>query len=280
MTSPALPQNHPQRGVLSVACLAMALCAFALPASAGESNTSGYSFEKVTDEKWTFVPMYSFSSLSGGRPSWNEYDGQLFYKINPNLVVGAEVDVRDRPPAGTDTLISALVSYTPWKPLELHAEITATPDASFSASQIYLAGFELRATSHISVLFDYQHYEYRNGAINQIKPGIRYWFSDETYFTLRYASGWAFDNIQYNSFGGNLTLGLPGKRRLDLGYWRGNDPEWDIQAPNAITVSGNTYSAYFHQPIRKNVDLIVGAEYETNRYYKRTTGSIGLAIKF
>ena len=269
-----------KRGVLNAARLALALWSFALSASAGESNTPGHLFEKVTDEKWTLVPMYSFSSLSGGRSSWNEYDTQLFYRVNPEWVIGGEVDVRDRPPAGTDTLVSALVSYTPWKPLELHAEVTVAPDAKFSASQMYLAGFEVRASKRISMLFDYQHYEYRNGSIDQIKPGVRYWFSDETYFTLRYASGWAFDGIQYNGFGGSLTLGLPGKRRLDLGYWRGTDPEWDVQAPNAITVQGNTYSAYFHQPIRRNIDLIVGAEYESNRYYKRTTGSIGLSIKF
>lgn len=270
---------------LSAVSLAM-LSGSALSAAADESNIgvgADYPIYKVglepVPEKWILVPMFSFSSLSG-RPSWEEYDTQLFYKIAPNLTVGGEVDVRNRPPAGTDVLYSTMVSYSPWKPLELHAEISLSPSPSFSAEQIYQVGFEVRPVSRVSFLFDYQHYHYGSGSIDQIKPGITYWFSDETYFTARYASGWAFGDTQYNGFGGNLNLGLPGKRRLVLGYWHGTDPERDIEIPKTIKVSGNTYSAYFHQPIRRNIDLIVGAEYESNHYYNRTTGTVGLAIKF
>lgn len=264
----------------------VALSGSALSAPVDENNAGGgadYKADKVVlaplPEKWVLVPMFSFSSLTG-RPSWEEYDTQLFYKIAPNLTVGGEVDVRNRPPAGTDTLYSAMVSYVPWKPLEVHAEISLSPNPSFSAEQIYQVGFEVRPISRVSVLFDYQHYEYGSGSIDQIKPGLTFWFTDETFFTVRYASGWAFGDTQYNGFGGNLNLGLPDKRRLVLGYWHGTDPERDIEAPKTVSVSSNTFSAYLHQPLRRNIDLIVGAEYEDNHYYKRTTGTVGLAIKF
>ena len=271
---------------LNAAILAVLLVS-ALSANAGENGAGagpdyrlGSSAPAPADEKWVLLPTFSFSSLSG-RPSWEEYDAQLFYKLNPNLTVGGEVDVRNRPPSGTDTLYSTMVSYTPWKPLELHAAITLSPNASFSPEQIYQVGFEVRPVSRISLLLDYQHYHYGSGSVDQIKPGITYWFSDETFFTARYAYGSAFGGTKFDGFGGRLNLGLPEKRRLILGYWHGTDPERDFGVPNTISLTGNTYSLYFQQPLKRNVDLIVGVEYETlNHSYNRTTGTIGLAIKF
>lgn len=255
-----------------------------LPAAAGDSNASGGGIEQMApapaEEKWTLVSLFSFSSLSG-RPSWEEYDTQLFYKISPTLTAGSEVDVRNRPPAGTDTLLSGMISYYPWKPLEVHAKITVTPNPSFSPAQIYQAGFELRPVSRVSLLFDYQHYNFSTGAIDQVKPGLTFWFSDETFFTASYAYGWAFGSTRYDGVGGRLNLGLPGKRSLILGFWHGTDPEQDVGVPHTIITTGNTYSLFFKQPLRRNLDLIVGVEYE-NRFhsYNRTTGTVGFSLKF
>jgi len=266
------------------AAVAAVLWGSAPAASAGESSAGASADlgveEAVPVEKWALIPMFSFSSLSG-RPSWEEYDTQLFYKIKPNLTIGGEVDVRNRPPAGTDTLYSALVSYSPWKQLEVHGEISLGPNVSFSPQQIYQVGFELRPLSKVSFLLDYQHFNYHTGQIDQVKPGITYWFSDETFFTARYAHGWAFGDTQYDGFGGRLNLGLPGKRRVILGYWHGSDPERDIGVSNTIAVKGDAYSLFFQQPLRRNLDLIVGVEYEHHPHsYNRTTGTVGFSLKF
>jgi len=275
------------RGVMLNATLITLFLAASSAARAG-SETSGASAKDPvpmtdapsTEEKWILIPMFSFSSLTG-RPSWQEYDTQLFYKVRPDLTIGGEVDVRNRPPAGTDTLYSAMVSYYPWKPLEVHAEITLGPNVSFSPEQIYQIGFEVRPISKVSFLLDYQHYNYRTGSIDQIKPGITYWFTEETFLTARFAQGRAFGDTSYNGFGGRFNLGLPGKRRLILGYWHGADPERDIGAPDTTIIKGDAYSVFFQQPLRQNIDLIVGVEYEHHPHlYNRTTGTVGLSIKF
>lgn len=266
------------------AAVAAALWGATLSATAGETSagaTPDVTVDKaVLDEKWTLVPMFSFSSLTG-RPSWEEYDTQLFYKVSPTLTIGGEVDVRHRPPSGTDSLYSALISYSPSKQLELHGEVTLGPNVSFSPQQMYLAGFEVRPLTKVSFLLDYQHFNYHMGEIDQVKPGVTYWFSDETFFTARYAHGWAFGNTQYNGFGGRLNVGLPGKRRVILGYWHGSDPERDIGIANTLVIKADTYSLYFQQPLRRNLDLIVGVEYEHHPHsYNRTTGTVGFSLKF
>ena len=265
--------------------IAVMLWGASLPANAGESSAgTGENpvVEKaVLDEKWTLIPMFSFSSLTGGHPSWEEYDTQLFYKVNPNLTIGGEVDVRSRPPSGTDMLFSAMISYSPWKQLEVHGKVTFGPDVSFSPEQEYQVGFEVRPISRVSFLLDYTHFTYHLGAINEIKPGVIYWFSDETFLTLRYAHGRAFGDTDYNGFGGRLNLGLSGKKRVILGYWHGADPERDFGVTNTISIKGNTYSVFYQQPLRRNLDLIVGVEYETHtKSYNRTTGTVGFSYKY
>jgi YaiO family outer membrane protein len=240
----------------------------------------------LAEPRWTFVPMFSYSALSGGRQSWQEYDAQLYYKASAKLTLGGEVDVRSRRPAGTDTLLSALVFYTPWPQLELHGQITLAPEASFSAHQMYLIGFEAHPIlkgpfARVSFPFDYQRWNYTDGSVDQIKPGITFWFTDDTFLSARIAHGWAYGDTEYTGFGGRFNLGLPGKRKLMLGYWHGVDPERDISTPKTINLPGDTYSLYLQQPIRRNCDLIVGIEHERHpRHYFRTTGALGVVLKF
>ena len=267
---------------------------------AGEAKTPVHSFQSPVPLKseleqvehfqhWTVVPTYSYSFFNRGRQSWQEEDLQLYYRVNRKLTIGAEVDIMQRPPSGTDTYYSAMASYYLWSWLEIHGKISVCPDPTFAASQIYAGGFIYQALPRPGVLMDYQRYEFLAGPIDQLNPGLTYNFTDETFLVVRYVRGWAFYNLEYNYYSAVMNLGLPGKRRLSLGFAYGTDPDTEIGTRNRNINSlspAYNYYLFYTQPITRDLSLILGATYtyrlnqKGSQLYQQLTPTIGCSWKF
>ena len=269
-------------------------------ASGGEAKTPVHSFQSPMPLKteleqvehfrrWTVVPTYNYSFFNRGRQSWQEEDLQLYYGVNRKLTIGAEIDIMQRPPAGTDTYYSAMASYYLWNWLEVHGKISICPDPTFAASQIYAGGFIYQALPRLGVLMDYQRYEFLAGPIDQLNPGLTYNFTDETFLVVRYVRGWAFYNLEYNYYSAVMNLGLPGKRRLSLGFAYGTDPDTEIGTRNRNINSlspAYNYYLFYTQPITRDLSLILGATYtyrlnqKGSQLYQELTPTIGCSLKF
>lgn len=239
--------------------------------------------------RWLVIPSYSYSFFNEGRQGWQEEDVQLYYRVNRRFTIGAEIDILQRPPSGTNIYYSALASYYLWRYLEVHGKISICPAPTFAATQVYTGGFMYQAAPSLGLLFDYQHYNFIQGPLDQLNPGLVYNFNDESSIALRYVRGWAFYNLEYNYYSAALNLGLPGKRRLSLAFAYGTDPDAQIGADgnNVTTLSpAYTYSVFFTQPITRDLKLFAGVQYcyrltEDNApLYQQLTPSIGLALTF
>ena len=239
---------------------------------------------------WILIPTYSYSFFNKGRQGWQEEDVQLYYRVNRDLTVGGEVDILQRPPSGTDIYYSALASWYLKKWLEIHGKISICPNPSFAATQIYSGGVIYQALPRLAMLLDYQRYNFIQGPIDQINPGIAYNFTDDTSLTLRYVRGWAFYNLEYNYYAAAFNLGLPGNRRLSLGFAYGTDPDAEIGANgnNITSLSpAYTYSVFFTQPITRDLNLIAGIQYVYRlqsygggELYQQLTPTAGISWKF
>lgn len=238
---------------------------------------------------WILIPTYSYSFFNKGRQGWQEEDVQLYYRVNPELTLGGEIDILQRPPSGTDIYYSALASYYLRKWLEVHGKISICPDPTFAATQIYSGGVIYQALPRLGVLLDYQHYNFIQGPIDQINPGLAYNFTDDTSLTLRYVRGWAFYNLEYNYYAAAFNLGLPGNRRLSLGFAYGTDPDAEVGANgnNVTSLSpAYTYSVFFTQPITRDLNLIAGIQYiyrlreSGGELYQQLTPTAGISWKF
>ncbi|MGA1540606.1 MAG: hypothetical protein ACO39C_09305, partial [Chthoniobacterales bacterium] len=93
-------------------------------------------------KRWTIVPLYTFTAFNDGRESWQQEYVEMLYQPHRYLILGAAIDIRQRPPSGTDILYSALGSWYPTKYLEVHAKLTFCAEPNFSPNQIYEGGFE------------------------------------------------------------------------------------------------------------------------------------------
>jgi hypothetical protein len=238
---------------------------------------------------WLVIPSYSYSFFNEGRQGWQEEDVQLFYRVNRKFTIGGEVDILQRPPSGTNIYYSAIASYYLWKYLEVHGKISICPAPTFAATQIYSGGFIYQAAPRLGVLFDYQHYNFIQGPIDQVNPGLVYNFNDENSIAVRYVRGWAFYNLDYNYYSAALNLGLPGKRRLSLAFAYGTDPDAEVGANgnNVTSLSpAYTYSVFFTQPVTRDLNLFAGVQYcyrltqDYSPLYQQLTPSVGLALKF
>jgi len=239
--------------------------------------------------RWLLIPSYSYSFFNQGRQGWQEEDAQLYYRVDKRLTVGGEVDILQRPPSGTDIYYSAMASYYLWKYLEVHGKVSICPAPTFAATQIYSGGLIYQAAPRLGLLFDYQRYNFIQGPIDQVNPGIVYNFSDENSIVLRYVRGWAFYNLEYNYYSAALNLGLPGKRRLSLAFAYGTDPDAEIgsNGNNSTTLSpAYNYSVFFTQPVTRDLNLFVGIQYcyrlnaNYEPLYQQLTPTIGCALKF
>lgn len=234
------------------------------------------------DARWILTPLISLSQLSGNREDWLEAGVELLHRATPDLVLGGRVESRTRNDV-TDVLYTALLSHIPAKSLEWHAAVTVVADPKFSVEQGYTVGGEWRFLPRMSALFDYGRLEFPAGAIDQFKPGLVWWFSECNFLTGRYAYGRAFGETDYDAWVLRLDLGdigLPDKARLAFSYSRGADPEKQIGFP-AILTTADAYGAFVHWPLARRVELILGAEYEDRKnVYTRTTGTVGLSLRF
>ncbi len=258
-------------------------------ASTGKNVTTPPLEETESFKHWTFTPYYDYSFFNHGRQGWQEEYAQLLYQVNRSLILGAEIDILQRPPSGTDIYYSALASYYLLKELEVHGKISICPDPSFAATQIYTGGFIYQAAPRLGFLLDYQRYNFIQGPIDQINPGLAYNFNDESSIVVRYVRGWAFYNLQYNYYSAALNLGLPGKRKLTMAFAYGTDPDAQIGADGSTDTSlspAYTYSLFFTQPITRDLTLFTGIQYvyrlreSGGELYQQLTPTIGCSLKF
>lgn len=245
-------------------------------------------------KRWILVPSFSWSFFNKGRESWQQEDIQLMYRVTRTFLIGAEIDLMQRPPAGHDIMYSAFASWYPWKFLEVHAKLSFTPDPDFSPDQIYAGGFEWQVMPRLTVLLDYQQFNFVGqgplgpGSIEQVRPGLTLWYNDDIFFTLRYARGWAFNDFGYNYYSGTLNWGnLPGGGRLTVGFAYGTDPDLDF-GTNATGLSpAYTYSLFYRQPITKDLSVFGGVQYVyrlkqdgNEELYQQLTPTLGLIWAF
>ena len=245
-------------------------------------------------KRWILVPSFSWSFFNKGRPSWQEEDIQLMYRVTRNLVVGAEIDLMQRPPAGNDIMYSGFVSWYPWKFLEVHSKLSFTPDPDFSPDQVYGGGFEWQVHKRITLLLDYQQFNFSGlgpvgpGSIEQIRPGLTLWYNDDIFITFRYARGYAFNDFAYNYYSGTLNWGnLPGGGRITLGFAYGTDPDLDFGTGDTGLSPAYTYSLFYRQPITDDLSVFGGVQYvyrlkqdSNDELYQQLTPTIGLIWKF
>ncbi len=258
------------------ACLAVLVS----PAIAAGERVPEQGWPQVPPERWTFISLFSHSGLSGDRGDWSEAEFELSYRANSRLALGGRVDIRDRGHA-TDTLYTTMFSYRASPTLEWHGALRFAPNADFSARQTYAAGLEWHLPEPIALLFDIERLNFSEGPVDQYKPGITYWFTERTFLTARYTYGRAFHEDNYDAVSLHLNVGLADNRRLVLGIAHGADPEKDPAVPGVILTTADTYSAYYHLPLRPSLELILGVEYEDRRdIYSRTTATVGLVKKF
>ena len=232
------------------------------------------------DHRWTFTPIYTHSSASGGRGDWNELDLDLVFKAGPHVLLGANIDRRER--LGLeDTLYTGSVSVQATDAFEWHASATFTPNADFSPERIYATGVNWKPTRRISLLLDYRQLEFANGNLRERRPGAILWLSDQTWITARYSHGDAYGSTGYHASSLRLDHVFGGRQQLSLAYTRGVDPERDPQLPSVLLTQADYVSAYYRFPIRPALDLILGAEFEDRRrVYTRTGASVGLVARF
>lgn len=273
----------------------ISLCAPAAFCAVGEGPVGEMEEEDVriiqeedSRRKWTIVPMFSYSVFNEGRESWQEESADIYYQPSRTFVMGGGIDVLNRPPSGTDVFYSAMASWYPWDVFEVHGEISLCPDADFSPNQIYRGGFQYQAMPRLGLLFDYDQLNFTGGDISQIRPGVSWWFNDETWLTLRYARGWAFGDLEYNYYSAALNFDdMPGGGRLTLGFAYGTDP--DIEFGTDITSLSNAYiyTLFYNQPVTRDLNVFAGIQYvyrlnedNTEQLYQQLTPTIGLIWKF
>jgi hypothetical protein len=240
-------------------------------------------------KRWLLIPSYSYSFFNEGRQGWMEEDVQLYYRVNKKLTVGGEVDILDRPPSGTNIYYSALASYYLWKYLEVHGKVSICPAPTFAATQVYSAGVIYQAMPRLGLLMDYQRYNFIQGPLDQLNPGIVFNINDDNSIVLRYVRGWAFYDLEYNYYSAALNLSLPGQRRLSFAFAYGTDPDAQIGADgtNLTTLSpAYTYSIFFTQPITRDLNLFAGIQYcyrlteNNNPLYQQLTPTLGCSLRF
>jgi len=240
-------------------------------------------------KQWTVSPSYSYSFFNNGQEGWQDANVQLYYQYNRQWSFGLEVDLRDRPPTGTDTSFGGFVSYSPTDKLELHAKLMACADADFSADQSYSGGLQYQFMPRLALLLDYRGWNFSNELIHQAQPGLLIGLTDKLSLNLRYAHGWAFSEFEYNFYCAMLNYELPEGRRLTLAFDYGTDPNLEVGLGGSArpTLSpAYTATIFFRQPLGSDVNLYTGFEYvyrmdqNDDELYQRFTPTVGLAWSF
>jgi hypothetical protein len=250
--------------------------------------------EEKPFRRWTIVPLYTITGFNDGRSAWQQIYTEVLYQPYPNLIIGTGIDILQRPPSGTDILYSAIASWYPVKYLELHTKLSFCPDPQFSPNQIYSGGLEYQVAPRLLLLFDYTQYNFSSvdslgsGSIEQIKPGVSWWFTDDIFFTFRYAQGWAFNEDNYNYYSGTLNFwNMPGGGRLSVGLAYGTDPDLDFGTGDKSLSNAWIGSVFYQQPITENFSIIAGLQYvyrlrenNSGQLYQQWAPTIGGVWKF
>ena len=229
---------------------------------------------------WSLTALYGHGWLTDGRPDRNDLDLQLLRRVTPELVLGGHFNAQRRPP-DTDALYGASFYWSPLKTLEWHGWFDYAPDPAFRPERAYATGIDWRVVPQLSLLVDFKREEFTDGKVDQVIPGVTWWISDETWLTVRYASGRAYGERSFDSISAALNAGLPNGGRLTLAYAHGADPDKDPAVPGVILTDADTYVVFYRHPLRRDVDLLVGVEFEDRKdLYTRTTGTLGLTWRF
>jgi hypothetical protein len=250
--------------------------------------------EEKPFRRWTIVPLYTITGFNDGRSAWQQIYTEVLYQPYPNLIIGTGIDILQRPPSGTDILYSAIASWYPVKYLELHTKLSFCPDPQFSPNQIYSGGLEYQVAPRLLLLFDYTQYNFSSvdslgsGSIEQIKPGVSWWFTDDIFFTFRYAQGWAFNEDNYNYYAGTINFwNMPGGGRLSAGLAYGTDPDLDFGTGDKSLSNAWIGSLFYRQPITPDFALVAGLQYvyrlrenNSGELYQQWSPTIGAVWKF
>ena len=243
---------------------------------------------------WTIVPSFSYSFFNKGRDSWQRESLDIYYLADNSLLLGGSVDFQQRPPNEDDFTYSFNSSWYPRKNLELHAEISITPDAHFLANERYSVGAQYTLNSKATLLFDVERLDFDSNStrgqfhITQIRPGVSYWLNEKSEITLRYTHGWLHNESDYDYYSASVKfIDLPRDAQLTVGVAYGTDPDLDFGTMGAILSDAYTCSVFYKQPIKPDLSVYAGVEYvyrmraDTNgELYQRITPTIGLSWKF
>ncbi len=231
---------------------------------------------------WSLTTLYEHSFLNGSRKDWDAVNVEMLGRPIPELIIGVTTDARHRQDR-TDVLYGASLAYFPLDVLELHWGLTLTPNADFSARQIYNFGIEWRASSFVSLLFDLERLNYGAGPVDQYTQGLTFWLTDDdrTYLTGEYTYGRAFHDRWFDAIKAKMTVGLPRGHSLRFSVYHGKQPESDPTVPSTLLLTSDSASAFYHLPLGRVVELVMGVEHENLRNtYSRTAATIGVTTRF
>ncbi len=261
--------------LLGLACSAPT--ALAVPIS-----HEGRQIREDSRQDWALTTLYGRSFLNGGRQDWDDLSFEMLVRPIDELIISVQGDARHRDDT-TDVLYSTSLAYFPIKVLELHWGLTLTPNADFSAKQIYNFGIEWRASSLISLLFDLERLNYSAGHVDQYTQGLTFWFTedDRTSLSTEWIYGRAFSDRYFDAYRVKMTIGLPKKHSLRFTVYHGDQAENVPLVPGVLLINSDLVSAFYHIPLGENVELITGIEFEDLRnVYSRTSANIGVTTRF
>lgn len=249
--------------------------------------------EKPMDS-WMVVPSYSHSFFNKGREDWQRETLDIVYQPQKNLLLGAGVDFIQRPPNDDDIMYSFNASWYPTKNLEVHGEISYTPDANFMPNESYSVGFQYFVHPKVALSLDVDRlyidpkYSNKNFHITQVQPGLEYWFTEKSNITLRYAHGWFHGESDFDYYSIALNYGdMPRDGKLTIGFAYGTDPELDFGTTGATLSDAYIVSIFYKEPIKPDLSVFVGLEYvyrlrpdNGKELYQSLTPTVGFIWKF
>lgn len=254
--------------------LALALCPYMALAQEGDPTPN-----PPKDDEWVMYTNYQYSDL-GKSGSWSTVDTELYYTPSDRWSMSVSASHRRRN-GQSDTIYGVHGSYQATPRLEVHGSIYRTPDPDFSYRRGYGLGVEYQATDRVDLLLDARLLEFDQGGITEIRPGARFHATDQTAITARYTSGRAFGARSYDGWSVRMDHRFENNHRLSVGYANGADPEREPGSPDVILSDSSTVSVGYRFPVRENVDMVLGAEYEDRPgSYHRTGVSAGVIVRF
>lgn len=249
----------------------------------------------VAEPQWTLVPSLSWSFFNKGRDSWQQESIELYaHLVEQRLLLDASIDIMDRPPSGEDISYGMGVTWYANEKIEAHGGIALTPDADFAPSERYTLGLSARVNTPLELHLDVERMQFGSFApawdqgITQIRPGLSWWFTDQTRLTLRYTHGWVHDQADYDCYSLALHIGdLPRDARLSIAFSYGTDPDLDFGTNSTALSDAYVVSVLYRQPVRADLTVFIGLEYvyrlrpgSGGELYQMWTPTIGLSWKF